>query len=166
MQPDEFKELFNELFPHVWRYSWKITKDKDEGEDIAIGSMCAAWEKINDFGTVLEFKKFVYTSARNSSINYLYKNKSKNAYNKHLTLSTDPEQAADIEFLTYQSALLERLHKEIDRLPTKCREVVRLCYLEGITRSEVAKRLGLTIDTVNSQCLIAIKKLRIILKEY
>jgi RNA polymerase sigma-70 factor (ECF subfamily) len=165
MQQDEFKKLFDYLFPHVWRYSWKITKDKDEGEDIAINSMCAAWEKINDFGTIKEFTKFVYTSAKNASINYLHKSKSRNAYNRHLAYSSEQEQARDIDFFTYQSALIERLHKEIEKLPPKCRDVVRLCYLDGLPRLEAAKRLNLTIDTVNSQCLIAIKKFRTIFKE-
>jgi RNA polymerase sigma-70 factor (family 1) len=155
-----FKQLFDELFHHLWLYSWKITKDKNEGEDIALQSFAKMWEKVEDFSTVLELKKYVYVTAKNASINYLNKRRSQKKYQLHLTYSSEAEQANEIEMLTYRAALIERLYKEVENLPPQCRETFKLCYFERIPRSEVAQRLNVTIDTVNSQCQIAMKKLR------
>ena len=40
------------------------------------------------------------------------------------------------------------LHEELDRLPTKYREPVLLCYFEGLTQAAAARRLGWPAGTV------------------
>ncbi len=43
------------------------------------------------------------------------------------------------------------LHQEVGRLPEKFRTPLALCYLEGLTQEEVARRLGWPIGTVRSR---------------
>lgn len=43
------------------------------------------------------------------------------------------------------------LHDELDRLPDKYRAPVLLCFFEGLTHAEAARRLGLPVGTVNAQ---------------
>jgi len=156
-----FKQLFDELFHHVWLYSWKITNDKYESEDIALQSFAVLWEHVQNFNSVNELKKYVYVTAKNASLNYLNKLKTKQKYQAHVAASPEEvEEANAIEILTYRAALIERLYKEVENLPAQCRETFKLCYFERIPRSEVAQRLNVTIDTVNSQCQIAMKKLK------
>jgi RNA polymerase sigma factor (sigma-70 family) len=47
--------------------------------------------------------------------------------------------------------LLAALEEELDRLPSRYREPLVLCYLEGLTRDEAATRLGVPADTVKTQ---------------
>jgi RNA polymerase sigma factor (sigma-70 family) len=47
--------------------------------------------------------------------------------------------------------LLAALHEELDRLPARYRDPLVLCYLEGLTREEVAARLGVPAGTVKIQ---------------
>ena len=156
-----FKQLFDELFHHVWLYSWKITNDKYESEDIALQSFAVLWENVQGFNSVNELKKYVYVTAKNASLNYLKKIKTKQKYQDHLAASPgEVEEANAIEILTYRAALIERLYKEVENLPPQCRETFKLCYFERIPRSEVAQRLNVSIDTVNSQCRIALVKLK------
>ena len=155
-----FKRFFDDLFHHVWLYSWRITRDKDESEDIAIQSFAKVWEKVEDFNSVNELKKYVYVTAKNASINYLHKLRAQKRYQAHLAHVPEAEEANAIEILTYRAALIERLYQEVENLPTQCKETFKLCYFEKMPRNEVAKRLNVSIDTVNSQCLIAMKKLK------
>lgn len=155
-----FKQLFDDLFHHVWLYSWRITRDKNESEDIAIHSFAKFWEKVEDFTSINEVKKYIYVTAKNASINYLNKLKTQKRYQDHLTHASEVEEGNALEILTYRAALIERLYEEVENLPKQCRETFKLCYFEKIPRSEVAQRLNVTIDTVNSQCQIAMKKLK------
>jgi RNA polymerase sigma-19 factor, ECF subfamily len=158
MTDAEFKIIFNELFPLLWRYSWNITKDKEESEDIAIQSMCSVWDNISNFKTVLELKKYAYVTTKNASVNSVTKLKSKYKYISQL--SEGVQYHDEIEMLTYKAALIERIYEKINSLPPKCRQILNLCYLEGKTRQKVAEELNISIDTVNSQCRIAINKLK------
>ena len=45
--------------------------------------------------------------------------------------------------------MLRRLQAALDRLPPRCREVVVLRRLEGLSRAEIAQRMGISLDTVS-----------------
>lgn len=47
----------------------------------------------------------------------------------------------------------------MDALPPRCREVVRLRKVEGLTTQETADRLGIGIDTVERQLTMGMRAL-------
>src|SRR5437868_5260958 len=52
------------------------------------------------------------------------------------------------------------LHEEIDRLPENHRAAVVLCYLEGLTHEEAARRLGWPLGSVKGRLARAREQLR------
>jgi RNA polymerase sigma factor (sigma-70 family) len=50
-----------------------------------------------------------------------------------------------------ETELAEALHEEIDRLPRRYREAVRMCYLEGLALKEAAELIGCPLGTVGSR---------------
>src|SRR5437667_146641 len=52
------------------------------------------------------------------------------------------------------------LHEEVGRLPEKYRAAVVLCYLEGLTNEEAARRLRCPVGTVKTRLLRARDRLR------
>ena len=46
----------------------------------------------------------------------------------------------------------------MDRLPERCREVVMLWALEGLSREDVATRLGISEHTVRAQLATGVKR--------
>lgn len=63
-----------------------------------------------------------------------------------------PDSAASTE-------TLRALDEEIDKLPERGRRAVVLCYLEGLTAAEAARRLGCPTGTVESRLAAARKRL-------
>ncbi|MFO0880975.1 MAG: RNA polymerase sigma factor, partial [Gemmataceae bacterium] len=57
-----------------------------------------------------------------------------------------PEQVSDLAWKELQYVL----NGEIERLPTKFREPVILCYLNGLTYAAAARRLGVPAGTVSA----------------
>ncbi len=57
---------------------------------------------------------------------------------------TCPERASENERATI-------VHEEVSRLPERFRAPIVLCYLEGLTHDEAAKRLGWPVGTVRSR---------------
>ncbi len=50
-------------------------------------------------------------------------------------------------------------------LPPRCREIMTLQKLQGLTNQEIASRLGISINTVNAQLVIGLAKCRRFLVE-
>jgi RNA polymerase sigma factor (sigma-70 family) len=69
-----------------------------------------------------------------------------------------PEQRATVDQITGRE-LLEILDEELGRLPVIYREPLVLCYLEGLTRDEAARQLGIPSATLKSQLERGRKKL-------
>jgi RNA polymerase sigma-70 factor (ECF subfamily) len=54
---------------------------------------------------------------------------------------------------------LRRAQAGLDNLPSRCREVVQLRKVEGLSTREVADRLGVGIDTVEKQTTLGMRAL-------
>ena len=61
------------------------------------------------------------------------------------------EAAAPPDFDPADRELKPILHEEIGRLPSKIREAIVLCYLQGLTVDDAAKRLGCPVGTLKSR---------------
>ena len=66
------------------------------------------------------------------------------------------------EFMAHVDRLDEApiLHEEVDRLPAKYREPLKLCYFQGLTHDEAASQLGWPVGTVRSRLAEARVRLR------
>ena len=54
----------------------------------------------------------------------------------------------------------------INKLPERCRQVFLKKRIEGKRNREIANELNLTVSTVENQMTIALRKLRVELKDY
>jgi RNA polymerase sigma factor (sigma-70 family) len=66
---------------------------------------------------------------------------------RHTSAPVPSDPAADVSLREVQAALDE----ELDRLPDRYRAPLVLCYLQGLTRDEAAKQLGLTPGTLHGR---------------
>ena len=71
----------------------------------------------------------------------------------------EPEAMAPAEDVERRE-LREVIDEEILRLPRRFRGPVVLCYLEGVSHEEAARRLGCPLGTVNSRLATARQRLR------
>jgi len=60
---------------------------------------------------------------------------------------------------------LEMMGKALDQLPARCRDVMRLAVLEGMSNAEIADELGLAENTVRVHLARGIKRCADYLRE-
>jgi len=58
------------------------------------------------------------------------------------------------------------LNEALSALPERCRQIFVMSKLEGRKQYEIARTLGISVNTVESQMAIAYRKLRAVLKNY
>ena len=135
-------------------------RNKSELEDLRQDVYARILEKVES-GLPEHTKAFVLTTARNLLIDRVRR--------EHIV---PIEAMADLEGLnTVDDApgadrtviardTLRRLQIALDKLPPRCREVVMLRRVEGLSRQEIATRMGISEKTVaahmtNGMCALA-----------
>ncbi|MBO5419469.1 MAG: RNA polymerase sigma-70 factor [Bacteroidales bacterium] len=71
----------------------------------------------------------------------------------------NPDSSEIIKKL-YAKDTAEQIHKAMEMLPERCREIFRKSYLEGQSHREIALELGLSVSTVDNQIYKALKLMR------
>jgi RNA polymerase sigma factor (sigma-70 family) len=69
------------------------------------------------------------------------------------------DESADVPQAVARAQELELLTHAIQSLPTRCRQVLTLRKIYGLSQKEVAAQLGITENTVEAQGVIGLRKL-------
>jgi len=105
--------------------------------------------KARHAGTVRYAKAFLFTTARNAALD-LYRRR--RAIPTHTSVDgcelTPLEEPPGIAESEEQSYRLEVLAEAMHALPDRCREVVMLRFLDGLSYKEIAAQLGISHETV------------------
>ena len=160
---DTLKEwFFREVLPlepalmHFLRRNWRDSAEwVDLRQDIYARVYDAARESLP-----LQTKAFLFTTARNHLIN-----RARRARVISIELVADLESLSiAVDAITPDRAAsareeLRRVQAGLDRLPERCREVIVLRKIEGLSQREVAARMGIGEDTVERQMVQGMRAL-------
>jgi RNA polymerase sigma-70 factor, ECF subfamily len=98
--------------------------------------------------------------ARNRAIDYLRANSGRERNSLDLEQIDHPALYTDMERDLLTSDNARRVKAAMAKLPSEQREVIELAYFEGLSRSEMAERMGQPIGTVKTWVRAALKRLR------
>ncbi len=138
------------------RSNWRIAEDVVEFRQDIYERLLAGVRQELPTNT----KAFVFTVARNHLINQAVR-----ARIVSFELVADLESEAPVTDLFATERHLDardqlrRARDGLASLPPRCREVVRLRKIEGLTTKETAERLGVGIDTIERQLTMGMRAL-------
>lgn len=135
-------------------------KDIRLAEDVMMDVFVELIVKHPIFESELQFRTYVFKTAKNKSINQIKRN-------KHL-VQLDEELLKDtieLESLLFDSALDKKLNEVMAKLNYKYRQVLYLCYFEGMEVDEIAQVLGVKPRAATNLKHRAKKKLNEVLKK-
>ena len=145
---------------HMLR-AWLNSRFSDTGEvdDIvqeAIVRVLRAKEKTE----IKSPKAFLFATARNLALGGIRKKAYRSEqnladFNELDILDEDENIAATVT----RNEELELLTKAIQSLPTRCRQIITLRKIYGMPQKEIAKELGISVNTVETQGTIGMRKL-------
>jgi RNA polymerase sigma factor (sigma-70 family) len=122
--------------------------------------------KAHESGPIVNPRAFIFVVARNLALNQI----------RHLHYER-PDGLRELDPLSIldqvntppeamvQNEEIQCLIRAIQSLPKKCREVMTLRKIYGLSQKEVARRLGISVNTVENQSAIGLHKCRAFFKE-
>jgi RNA polymerase sigma-70 factor (ECF subfamily) len=154
-----FRTLFLTFGPKVKAMMLRCGADAETAEEIAQETMIAVWRKAHLFAASKgSVSTWIYTIARNLRIDRIRRQHVWQAYGDGF-----PELASEDEL---PEARLAREQEEasvlaaLDALPLEQRQVIQLAFVDGLSHSQIARRLRVPLGTVKSRVRLAYQKLR------
>lgn len=139
-------------------YAVTLTHDQSIAQDIVQNVFLKTWKSRKKLNPEFSIRNFLYKCVYNEFLNSYQKNKSVVLLNqKYIEYSHEVAIEMDDNMM---SRMMEIVNREIKKLPPKCQKVFILSKKEGLTNSEIAEYLDVSIKTVEAQITKAFRILK------
>ncbi|MEI9919903.1 MAG: RNA polymerase sigma-70 factor [Bacteroidota bacterium] len=157
-----FHKVFDSCYEDLCRYARTIVKDSDIAEDIVQSMFMKLWEMRESVDINTSVRSYLFRSVYNQCINHLEHKAVRAKYDKAAGLEAgrDEQQPG-----VFPEELEENIRKAVDALPPQCRSIFIMSRYEELKYSEIADKLGISVNTIQNQVCKALKLLREALKD-
>lgn len=156
-----FEKIFREYYKQLHGFAYTYVKNREQAEDIVQTIFFRIWANKEDWDPPGKVKHYLFTAVRNEALNVIRQIQVEADAGEEiadvvrdLNNRSYPEDDPDLEIIK------DAIRKEIDRLPPRCQEIYLLNRRSGLTYTEIADYLGISINTVGTQMGRALKILR------
>lgn len=161
-----YEELYHLMFEHLHRFSFSIVKSNEAAEEIVSDVFIKLWQIRSRLGEIGNLKVYLFTIAKNFSINYIHQNYKNNSYSID-EMNIEPQVGiGNPEELCISAEAVQRIRQAIRELPPQCRLIFQLVKEDGLRYKEAAAVLDISVLTVRNQLAIAVRKIAAVLPAY
>ncbi|MEA4983290.1 MAG: RNA polymerase sigma-70 factor [Paludibacter sp.] len=161
-----FELLYLRYCGRLYNFIFKISGgDTYLSEEIVQKTFIKIWETRENIDAEGSFSAFIYTIGRNMLLNALRLRVQESLYNKYL-LENETGKNEDLEKELEYKLLETKLNSIIDELPPARRNVYILSKIKNLPNKEIAAKMNISENTVESQLSKATKYLRMKLSTY
>lgn len=166
LQGDEkaFRSIVSRYTRHIYNFVARLSGDREESHDLTQEVFVKVWKNIRRFDTSKNFKTWIFSIARNTTIDYLRKRKSIRFPERQEGDVSYEESLRDVEPLPDEIFSRAELARELEQaLATLSKDDVTILFLhhdEEMTFEEIGEVLRVPMNTVKSRYRRALHVLR------
>jgi RNA polymerase sigma-70 factor (ECF subfamily) len=164
-----FEELYKKYYVYLCLVAEHIVRSQCDAEEVVSDVFVKLWNLRERILITTSLKAYLVKAVHNTSLNYIEQKKTINSLTDSLSDSDHKLLAWDSDYPLghlYEREIMDILDKGINSLPEACRNIFMLSRGNGLKYSEIASKLGLSVNTIKTQMKIALSHLREHLKEY
>ena len=161
-----FQQLFQLFSDGLSRFTYSILKNKELSEEAVSDVFFKIWVHRTKISEIENFKAYIFTSARNISLNYLNKEKRERAVSLEDIIVPLPINEICPESELISKELKEAIGRAIDNLPERCKLIYSLAKIEQLKYKEIAQILDISVKTIDHQLTIAVRKIGDEIQQY
>jgi RNA polymerase sigma-70 factor (family 1) len=160
-----FEQVFKKYYERLCNYANTILNDMDEAEEIVQSTFLGIWEKRENIQIHTAIKSYLYQSVHNSCINHLNHLKVRSSHREYSINNTDLSIDSS-SYTVIANELEAEIEKAINSLPPQCQTVFRLSRFDGLSYAEIARKLTISVKTIENHMGKALRIMREELKDY
>ncbi|MBP1614847.1 MAG: polymerase [Bacteroidetes bacterium] len=159
-----FSHLFSLYRKQVFYYCLHFVKDTELAEDITQDIFMNIWEKRKSIKSEYPFLAFLYTVTRHRICDILRSANTQSLIYQSL-LKKAVDYTEEVEQKIEEKEMQEALRNAMGKLTPRQKEVFKLSRIEGLSNKEIAKKLGISVFTVQDHIKASLETIRTYLLE-
>jgi RNA polymerase sigma-70 factor (family 1) len=154
-----FRELFHLFQKKLTHFASAIVRSNDAAREIVDEVFIKIWRNKANIIQIENLTVYLYTAAKNTSLNYLSARAKENITDSFdfFSVQLSDDQSPEKKLIT--SELMKKISTAIDQLPPRCKMVFKLVREDGLSYKEVGAILNISPKTVDAQMVIAVKQI-------
>lgn len=140
-------------------FSLRVTSDQSASEDIVTEAFLKLWNNRDEIKNPSYIKPYLYRVVHNATIDFLRRQKTRNAGEKELQYLS-PSFEGTVLARLIETEFHHQMHLSLKNLPPRMGAVFRMFYLQGKNCHEIAAELKVSVNTVRAQRQRALALLR------
>jgi len=160
----EDEMAFTQLYVHFGKkliqFALSLVRSKEVAEELVEDVFVKLWANRNNIVDIENLTVYLYVAVKNRSLNALsHKAKELIAAPFDYLDTTLDGFASDPYDIMITSEMMASMQHAIDELPPRCKMIFKLVREDGLKYKEVADILNISINTIDAQMAIAVKKI-------
>ena len=155
-----FRILFDSFKIKLYNYIFSITKSKQITEELLQDVFVKIWLHKEMLGEINNFDSYLFTMARNRSIDYLRKMQSGSQLQVELLEEINKVSGSTADAPLQYKEAEQKIEAIVKKLSPQRQLVFRLSREEGLNHEQIALRLNLSKSTVKNHLVEALKTIR------
>lgn len=162
---EAFRALFNRYHRRLYSFLFSLLRSKEDTEEIIQETFLKIWESREQFWEDYPFESLLFRIAKNTSLNYNRKKVNRAVFEKNFGFFASLSENPADQYVLFQEtqSIIETI---LNGLPPKRKEIFLLQKVEGLSRQEIAEKLGISVITVDHQLFKANKYVKEEIKKY
>ncbi|WP_025833133.1 RNA polymerase sigma-70 factor [Bacteroides rodentium] len=164
-----FSELYLIYYPKLVRFAREFVMQAEDAENITQDVFADLWEKRDSIDYIDNMNAYLFRLVKNRCLDYLKHKIFEQRYVENAQISFEIEWGIKLQSLdrfsvsdiSEENDMEISIRIAINSLPKRCRDIFLLSRMEGLKYKEISERLGISVNTVECQMSIALKKLRV-----
>lgn len=155
-----FTQLYLHFGKKLIHFSVSLVRSKELAEELVEDVFVKLWANRTHISEIENMTVYLYVAVKNKSLNALsQKAKELVAASFDYLDTTVDEFAADPYDLMITAEMMGRMHQAIESLPPRCKMIFKLVREDGLRYKEVGDILNISVNTIDVQMAIAVKKI-------
>lgn len=143
-----FYNIYERYCKRLYGFVFRYIKQEDDADEIVQEVFVKLWEARSNIDVYSSFDAFLFTIAYNTTMTLFRKRIKERKYLEYLQSIQQIENAPDIIEEIHFNELNSNFQSLLKQLTPRQKEIFLLSREEGLTHEEIAKKLGISVNTV------------------
>ena len=155
---EAFDAVFRTWYAPLVRAAESVVRERAVAEELVQDVMLELWRRRTQLAADGTAHAYLFRSTRNRALNHVRHQQVAERGSVHAATPESRDASAPSELVA--SEIDEAVHRALDELTPRCREVFELSRTHGLKYAEIATTLGVSVKAVEAQMGKALRIMR------